>query len=121
MTLQIVPTGAEAFYDETVTLDGTAYILSFNFNQICACWYLDLATIDGELVAPGLKLVCNWDLLLKSASPLRPPGTLIVCSNTTDDSTPGLNDLLPGGRCYLVYAPIADLVAQAKAAASAAA
>lgn len=111
MSQQQIPTFADPFYSETVTLDGTPYVLTFRYNQRVAGWYLDLATIDGEVVAAGLKLVCEWDVLALVANPLRPPGALFVLSNTTDDSTPGLTDLAAGGRCFLVYTPAADLAA----------
>jgi hypothetical protein len=106
-----IPTGSDPIYSETTTLDGTAFRLAFVFNLRCACWYLDLATIDGEVFAAGIKLVCNWNLLIKCVSPLRPAGELLVVSATTDASTPGLLDLLPTGRCTLVYWPAADVAA----------
>jgi hypothetical protein len=110
LTAQIIPTGDDPFYGETVTLDGVPYRLDFAYNQRCACWYVDLSTLDGELVAAGLKLVCaGWNLLLKCAHPLRPPGQLLVVSSTSDDSTPGLEDLVPGARCALTYVPAADV------------
>jgi len=113
MPNQIVPTptGASPFYSQTTALDGTPFILSFQYNQRGDVWYLSIATLDGDAVASGIKLVVGWDLLLKCASPSRPPGTFIVVSNTTDLSPPGLNDLAPGGRCYLDYIPGADLAA----------
>jgi hypothetical protein len=113
---QIIPTNAAPFYPETVTLDGSPYILGFAYNQRCACWYLTISTIDGTVVTAGLKLVCSWDILMRCASPLRPPGALIVVSTTTDLSPPGLLDLLPSssggtGRCYLGYIPAANVAA----------
>lgn len=118
MTAQLVPTGSDAFYQQTTSLDGVPYILTFAFNQRCACWYLSVATLDGTDVADGIKLVCGipalaWSLLEKCASPLCPPGLLFVQSTTTDLSTPGLLDMDPtvagGGRCQLVYMPAADV------------
>ena len=114
MSNQLVPTpdGTTPYYSETVALDGTPYILQFSFNQRCACWYLSLQTIDGDDIADGIKLVVGWNLLIKSASPNRPPGWLFVLSSSTDSSTPGLDDLNPdGGRCLLGYIPAADLAA----------
>jgi hypothetical protein len=110
VTLQVVPTpdSTTPFWTETVTLDGTQYILLFNFNQRCATWYLSLQTIDGDDITDGIKLVAGWDLLVKCADPNRPPGRLYVLSTTSDWSPPGLADLAPGGRCVLTYLPIAD-------------
>ncbi len=110
MTAQIIPTGDQPLYGETVTLDGVPYRLDFTFAPRSACWLLDVSTLDGEKVAAGLKLVCaGWNLLLKCSSPLRPPGQLLVLSSSSDDSTPGLEDLVAGARCTLVYVPAADV------------
>lgn len=106
----IVPTDElESFWEQTTTLDGAAYKLRFALNQRAACWYLDLLTLEGEAIACGMKLVCHWDLLRSSATPLRPPGRLYVLSKTTDLSTPGLLDFAPDGRCYLVYVTAAEI------------
>jgi uncharacterized protein DUF6983 len=111
MSALLVPTGADPIYTETVSLDGTAFLLRFAFNVRAASWYLDLVTLDGEVVCAGIKLVCNWNLLIKCASALRPQGQLLVITATIDSSTPGLLDLLPQGRCSLVYWPAADVAA----------
>jgi hypothetical protein len=113
---QIVPTFGDAFWTQTTSFDGTAYTLRFAFNQRAACFYLDIATVDGTPVVSGVKLVCNWSLLKKCASPLRPPGRLYVVSNTSDESPPGLSDLASTsiggtGRCVLVYLPVANVLA----------
>lgn len=109
MSAQILSTGADPFYKQTMGLDGTPYSLRFAFNLRAACWYLDLSTLDGELLAAGMKLVCNWDLLRKCKNALRPPGKLFVISNTTDLSPPGLGDLAAGARCLLIYLPLANI------------
>jgi hypothetical protein len=111
MPAQIIPTSGDAFWTQTTTLDGTPYGLRFAFSAREACFYLDLATTDGEVFAAGRKLVCNWPLLRGCASPLRPPGRLYVLSSTTDDSPPALADLAPGGRCALIYVPVANVLA----------
>ena len=113
MTLQSVPTpdGSTPFWSETVALDGTAFILLWNFNQCCQSWYLSLQTIDGEDVVDGLKLVPFWNVLIKCASPLRPPGWLFILTSSPTLLTPNLNDFAPGGVAQLVYAPIADVEA----------
>jgi hypothetical protein len=114
MTLQRIPTGegpqADPLFDQTTPLDGTSYKLYFAYNQRAACWYLSIATLDGEPVTT-VKLLCQWDLLLTCVSPLRPPGKLLVISATTDKSPPGLTDLLPGARCALVYITQTDVAA----------
>lgn len=108
MTLQIIPTTDSAFRRIVVTLDGVPYLFSFAYNQRCDCWYIDLATAEGDPIACGIKLVCFWNLLRTVVDGRRPPGKLAVISVTTDDTPPGLEDLVPGGRCLLAYQPSAQ-------------
>lgn len=118
MTTQVVPTGAQPNISQTTTLDGTPYLFTFTYNQRCNTWWMNIATQEGDDIADGILLVCNWDLLSKVSGPLRPPGFLTVLTNTTDDSPPGLLDLAPQGsvpgatgRCVLCYTPQADIAA----------
>lgn len=104
-TVQRVPTFDEPFYSQVVTLDGSPYLLSFAWNDRTSTWFLDVATGEGEPIACGLKLVCSWDLLKNIVDERRPPGRLVVLALTPDDSPPGLEDLVAGGRCRLVYGP----------------
>lgn len=113
MTIQIIPTKDGAIrpaYPQTVTLDGVPFTLFFQFNLRQSCWYVSVATVDGQDVWNGLKMVCNWDLLLGCQDTRRPAGRLLVITNSADDSTPGLSDLGPGARCSLAYIPAADVV-----------
>lgn len=110
MTAQLVPTYTDTtHYSEQVTLDGSPYVLTFDFNQREAAWYVSVGLPDGTRIYDGLKLVCNWPLMHKCSDPNRPPGDLFVLSNSADNSTPGLADLGTGGRCALYYLPQADL------------
>jgi hypothetical protein len=109
MTAQVVPTGNDPFYSQTTTLDGVPYLLEFSYNQREDCWYLLLSTNDGDAIYGSVKLVCNWPLFAICADPQLPPGQFVVASSTTDLSPPGLQDLVDGGRCQLVYMPAADV------------
>jgi hypothetical protein len=110
VSLQIPgPTRDEVDVTQSTTLDGVVYRMRFAYNQRCDCWYLDLATLEGVPIAAGRKLLCNWPLLDGCADPACPAGMLVVRSNTTDLSPPGLADLEDGGRCYLVYVTAAEL------------
>jgi hypothetical protein len=109
MTAQIVPTGSDPHYSQVTTLEGTAYLLNFDYAQLQDCWYLSMSTIDGELLCAGLKLVCFWPLTRKVADNRMPQGDLFVFPVALDPSAPGLSDLLPNGRCTLFYIPSTDL------------
>src|SRR5271167_1659258 len=99
-----VPTGNEAFYQQTSTFEGVTYLLSFTYNQTCECWYLSIADASGVDIYNGVKLICNNSLFRKCIDPRIFPGALFVQSSTEDTSPPGLDDLLPGsGRCTLQY------------------
>lgn len=105
MTVQVVPTDATGLtnYSQTTVLEGTAYLLTFSYNQRENCWYLSMATEEGDDIIDGMKLVCSWPITRKCADPRAPQGELMVISNTSDNSPPGLADLAPGGRCILNY------------------
>lgn len=114
MTLQTVPTTNAPSYFQKATLDGVTFRLTFNWNDRTSCWYLSVADLDGVDVIVGVKLVVRDDLrfplLRKLRDSRRPPGDLFVVTATADRSPPGLNDLLPSGRCSLLYAT-SDLLA----------
>ena len=112
MTLQAIPTPTSntPFLTQTSTLDGTAFILNFAYNQRADCWYLSIATVDGTDLVNGLKIVTNWPLTRKVADPDMPPGEIYCFSGTTDASPARLADFDPGGRCQLVYLPAADML-----------
>ena len=110
MTTQLVPTGSDPYYTQTTTLDGVPYILSFYFSQREACFYLLLSTVDGDPIYGAVKLVCSWPLFAQCQDARKPPGQFFVISSTSDLSPPGLNDLVSGGRCKLVYVPVSDIL-----------
>jgi hypothetical protein len=106
MTIQLVPTdplGLSSYF-QTTTFEGTDYVLQFDYNQRCASWYLSIADADNVDIYNGIKLVTGFSLLKKCVDPRRPPGAMFLFSSTSDQSPPGLYDLLPGiGRCSLIY------------------
>lgn len=109
MSIGTIPTGDDPFYTLSSTLDGVTYLLTFTYNQRCDCWYLSVATEEGDDIYDGMKLVCGWPLLNKCADPRAPAGELMCWSNSTDDSPARLEDLVPGGRCELLYIDAIEL------------
>lgn len=114
MTILVIPTtgsliagqqiAPNAIWTQTSTLEGVTYFLTFQWNQRVAAWYMSVADSANVDIYNGVKLICGVGLLKKCADPRAPPGVLLVLSATSDNSPPGLSDLLPGsGRCTLFY------------------
>jgi hypothetical protein len=110
MTVQVIPTGDDPFYTQTTTLDGTPFLLSFFYSQREDRWYLLLSTVDGDPIYGGVKLVPNWPLFAQCVDARLPGGQFVVVSSSaTDDTPPGLEELVDGARCQLCYVPAADV------------
>jgi hypothetical protein len=109
MTAQIIPTADDPHYTQLTTLEGTTFLLAFDYSQTQDVWYLSMSTVDGELLCAGLKIVCIWPLTRTVADDRMPQGEILCTSLTADVSPPGLEDLLPSGRCMLSYIPSTDL------------
>lgn len=103
MSLITIPTTNDPFYKQVTALDGVDYTLTFTYDQREDCFYLTIGDATDVDIVRGIKLVCLWPLLLGKVDDRLPQGTLMVISNTTDDSPPGIDDLIDGGRCELVY------------------
>ena len=104
MSILTVPTWSDPIWNQSTTFEGTKYQLQCSFNQRCIAWYLSIADADGVDIVNGIKLTVGPLLLRKNKDPRRPPGELIVVSNTTVTTPPGMLELLPGsGRCGLFY------------------
>ena len=104
MSVANVPTSADAHYQQVTNLEGTDYILTFDYNQRESCYYLSIATNNGDDLVVGIKLVANWPLLHKWADSRLPPGELVLIANTNlTDPAPGLAQIGVGQDFTLVY------------------
>lgn len=102
--LEIPVFASVPLYTERVTLDGVEYILGFDWNGRENRWYFSLSLVDGTPVTSGVKLVCNWPLLRKVHSSIRPPGNLTAIDfSPFGGESPGFDDF--GIRVRLVYIP----------------
>ena len=81
-----------ARYTQTMELDGTVFLLSFDYNTRDQHWYLTLYDSEGALVkgCVGRKLNSRG-LVFSGADPARPLGELFVFS--PNDTDPGLYSL----------------------------
>jgi hypothetical protein len=104
VTIQTIPTYADPFWVQSTTLEGTTFILSFDYNQRCDCYYLSVQDSEGNDIYDGVKIVCDLPLLRTCADKDRAPvGELWALSLNGDNSTPRLGELAPGGRVVLLY------------------
>ena len=105
-----VPKGP--FWDLTVTLDGTDYLLTGQYNQRANRYYLSIAQPDGTPIASSKAVTCGWPMFLNSSNiDLLPPGRIMAVSQTNDRSDPGLGELGPGLRVELFYFDAAEIAA----------
>ena len=111
MTVQLITTYNYPFYSQTTTLEGTQYLLNFNYSQRENAWYMSLADANGVDIYNGMKLIVSDpnqgpnSLLFKCKDPRRPLGDFFVLSASPMNlDPPGLNDLVAtSGRCQLFY------------------
>lgn len=99
----------EPFFDITTELDGTSYLLSIRYNSREERYMLSISTPDGEEIAKGAALVCDWKLFSNVADDRLPPGMLMVTASGPDNSPPKLGELGFGLRCELVYIEAVEL------------
>ena len=101
------PNGA-ALWTQRTPLDGTDYVLTFDWHQRVGRGVLHLADADGVPIRTGMVLNLGTALLGGSLDPRRPPGELVVVDATgARDVDPGFGDL--GSRFLLAYADRAEL------------
>ena len=110
MTMQRIPTTADPYSTQRTILDGTEYVLRFSYNAREDRWAFDLLTDDEVVLLSGCRIVPEVYLLRRYHYMDRMPPGEILCLSYQGDAPPGLNDLLPGGRCELLYVSAADLI-----------
>jgi uncharacterized protein DUF6983 len=104
MTIQIIPTYADPSWVQSTTLEGTTFLLNFDYNERCQCYYLSIQDSEGNDIYDGMKMVCNLPLLRTCADKDNAPqGELWVGSNNGDLDPPDVGELGPGARCTLYY------------------
>jgi len=116
MAVEEIPTNTagEGALEQRTTLDGADYIFRFWLNQRESRWYFDLYDAERSLIAGGIKIVPNIDLLDRVRSDSRrPPGVIMahdILSGGNAPRTaisPGPDDL--GDRVKLLYFDAAEL------------
>ena len=105
MAIQVIPTSSDtAYYEQRTRLDGKDYTLKFAWNQREGRWYLTLLDESDETIVNSIKVLANWPMLRDHREDDRvPPGELIACDLTGDNTPPGFDELGIGLRCELTY------------------
>lgn len=90
-----IPTNNLPSYTETVTLDGIAYILRFDWNSRDETWRMSIATAGGENIVVGLKVLPGVNMTARFKDTRLPTTGSFVCFNIKDSvNPPGRNDLV---------------------------
>ena len=104
MAVQLIPTAQNAFFNLQVSMDGTAYLLTFYYNQRESCYYMTISDTAGNDFVTGIKCLANWPLLHKWSVTGLPPGELLIVSNTgSNDPPPSLGQLGDGQAFTMFY------------------
>lgn len=89
-----IPTNNLARYSQVVTLAGTAYTLTFDWNTRDETWTMSIGTANGTVIVRGLKVVPGTNLTSRFKDTRLPEGSF-VCFNTKDSvSAPGRDSLV---------------------------
>jgi hypothetical protein len=94
----IIPTLQDvAAWTQRTTLEGTEYILDFNWNGRDGAWYMNISTIAGAALVCGIKLVSNRKLFRRfhhiDGMPL---GELVIFDGSGSIPWPGYSELNAG-------------------------
>lgn len=94
-------------YSFSVDLDGTPYVLDFDWNERAGSWALGVSLVDGTVLVAGRRIVVGYPLLNRFKDPRLPRGVLMAMDTSNQDADPGEAEL--GARVQLVYIDAADL------------
>jgi len=98
------------FFDQTVQLDGTDYVLAFHYVTRESCYYVSIGTPAGVWLVTGCPVFCKIPLFENQrGAPGMPSGALMVYANGPDTSPPALGELGLGNRCTLAYLTAAEM------------
>lgn len=101
---QIIPVALDnPLWRQRITLDGVNYIMRFDYNQREERWYMSLYSDAGAALALGVKVVCNFPLLMRYAGREGYPQGMIVAIDLSGERgrSPTLAEL--GRRVKLHY------------------
>lgn len=107
LTVPCSPNGS-ACWTQRTALDGSDFVLSFDWNQRTGLWLFSVADQDGVPIVSGRALTTGTLLLKGVRDSRRPKGEFVVEDTTQrNDADPAFDDL--GGRFLLVYVDASEL------------
>lgn len=74
------PRPTEPVLQYTVNLDGSFYVLRFDWNERQLLWSMDLSDSEGTTLVRGQACVANWEFLRQRVVAGMPPGRLVLFS-----------------------------------------
>lgn len=106
-TVPCTPNGS-ACWTQRTALDGSDFVLSFDWNQRTGLWFFSVADQDAVPIVSGRALTTGTLLLKGVRDPRRPRGELVVEDTTLrNDADPAFDDL--GARFRVTYVDAAEL------------
>ena len=103
--MQIIPFAEFPSFTEEITLDGTPYKVSFNWNTRGEYWTVSFTDREENVLAAGIKLVLEYELIADYPDRGLPPGHLYVIDTTNSKEPIGRNDFHNERALTLVYIP----------------
>ncbi|MBU0975160.1 hypothetical protein KKD03_05675 [Patescibacteria group bacterium] len=108
MAIRIIDlTNADPYFSKVATLDGTDFILEFQWNEREARHYCSLKDAAGTELVGATKVVVDTPWLVHETSASMPAGQLWFIDSTGAGIDPGLLDL--GRRVQLMYVEEANV------------
>ncbi len=102
MTTALIPVSPTApHFSQQTALDGTTYLLDFDWNEREGAWYFGISTAEGDPIAVGRRVCASWPLLRNVVDARRPVGEIFPTDSGPDGIDPAFADL--GTRVTLVY------------------
>lgn len=96
MALIVIPVRTDIFsYTERITLNGSVYVLTFNYNLRMDVWFMDIATAAGTVLLAGIAFLQGLPLTYKNVGRISglPPGDFVLIDETGQDRDPGKDNL----------------------------
>jgi hypothetical protein len=104
LTIQVQPTGTEAFVTSVIQLEGRQWTWRFYKNSVIKLWFWDLINDAQETVIEGEGMSMRVDMLAKFRALDIPPGWLFCAEQGegTSGDAPDV-DAFRDGRAVLYY------------------
>lgn len=91
----------EAHFDQITVLDGSSYLLRFDYHESWDRWTLGVFTVSGDPIVEGLTITANSVMGHRVTDPRFWPGDMLALSSTEQD--PGWKEIAKAGDFVLAY------------------